>query len=330
MTYTIAGTDLNSGSVTVTSSSSNFNISVDSVNWGTSYTIPIVSNGLIATKVWLRLVAGLSLGSYTGDLTASGGGATPVNAPSGGGALVANAHLAGAVTAAGSLFNEDFNYTVGTGLNGTGGWNAHSGAGTNAQKISTTGGLSFTNLKGSGVGNALTLTSSGEDNNHQFTNINYGTVYASAMINVSAANTAGDYFFHFSDAGTYNFVARTFIKSTTGGYLIGINKYNGTVIYSPTVYAFGVTHLMVIKYTFVNQNQKDSSDYVNLFIDPTPGGAEPVADLKMGGSGYVGFQGADAANISGIFLRQGTAANMPTLVIDGIKWVKLGLVLQHR
>jgi hypothetical protein len=321
MTYTIAGTDLNSGSVTVTSSSANFAISVDSVNWGTSYTIPIVSNGVVATKVWLRLAAGLSVGSYTGNLTASGGGATSVNAPSGGAALIANASLAGAVTAAGlQLFNEDFSYAAGSALNGQGGWYAHSGAGTNPEKMTSSGtGLSFTGLKGSGIGYATTLTSSGEDENHQFTNVNYGTVYASAMINVSAANTAGDYVFHFSDASTFNFYARTFIKSATGGYQIGINKYNGTVIYSSTVYPFNATHLLVIKYTFVNQNQKDSSDYVNLFIDPTPGGTEPTPDLTMGGTGYGGFQGADAANISGVFIRQGTAANMPTLVIDGIK-----------
>ena len=317
MTYTIAGTNLGSGNVTLTATN-NFNISVDSISWGLSKTVPIVSNAVAATKVYLRLIGGLSIGSYSGTLTASGGGAPSVNAPSGGGALPANASLAGSVTAGGFLFNEDFSYAAASHLDVQGGWFAHSGSGLNPQTI-TASGLSFPLLKGSGVGNAVTVTGNNEDVNHQFTNLNYGTVYASAMIKVTAANTAGDYFIHFSDASTFNFYARTFIKSTTGGFLLGINKYNGAVIYSPTVYHLNDTLLIVIKYTFVNNNQKDSTDYVNLFVNPTPGGAEPAPDLTMGGVGYVGFQGADAANISGIFLRQGTTANMPTVIVDGIK-----------
>jgi hypothetical protein len=321
MTYTIAGTNLGSGSVTVTATT-NFEVTVDSVTWGSSKTIPIVSNAVATTKVFLRLKGGLSIGSYSGTLTASGGGAPSVNAPSGGGALPANTSLAGSVTAGGLLFNEDFSYASGSALHLDDGWFAHSALGLNPQTIGSSG-LSYPGLKGSGIGNADTVKANNEDDNHQFTNVNYGTVYASAMIKVTAATTAGDYFIHFSDASTFNFYARTFIKSTTGGFLLGISKYNGTQMYSPTVYHLNDTLLIVLKYTYVNNNQKDSSDYVNLFVNPTPGGTEPAPDLTSGGSGWTTgstqWQGADAANLSGIFLRQGGATIMPTVIVDGIK-----------
>src|ERR1035437_9034935 len=107
MTYTITGSDLSAGSVTLTAPS-NFQISTDSSSWGSSKSIAIVSGAVAATKVFVRLVVSLSIGSYPGNyLTAAGGGAP-----------TANQSLSGSVTASGLQFNEDFIYTAGTNLAG--------------------------------------------------------------------------------------------------------------------------------------------------------------------------------------------------------------------
>jgi hypothetical protein len=317
MTYTITGQDLAGASISVTAPS-NFELSVDSISWGSSKTIAISGGVIAAAKVYVRLVTGLAIGSYSGNLAASGGGATTVNQA-----------LTGAVTAGGLLFSDDFSYSTGnlaTQSNGSGlgAWVAASSGGTNPPQVVATS-LTYTNLKGTGVGGAVQLRNvSGEDDNHQFTNITSGTVYASAMVNVTTAGTAGDYILDLNDAGTYNYYSRVFVIANGSGYSFGISKYNGTRMYSSNVYTFtSGTHLLVFKYTFVNSNQKDSSDYVNLFIDPTPGSAEPAPDLTSGGTGWTTggtqWQGPDAANISGIFVRQGSAGPDPTAVVDGIK-----------
>src|SRR5690242_11021346 len=89
---------------------------------------------------------------------------------------------------------DDFTASAGTPLTATG-WNAHSAAGTNP--ISTiAGSLSYTGYPSSGVGNSVSMTTSGEDDDKTFPIQNTGSVYAAAMVNVSAAQATGDYFMH--------------------------------------------------------------------------------------------------------------------------------------
>ena len=122
-------------------------------------------------------------------------------------ALGLTAALAAAAIAA-PLFVEDFSYATGLGLNGTGGWAAHSGAGTNPQTVNLpAGGLVYAGYPGS---------TSGEDNNHAVVGTGTGNVYAAVMINVASSQTTGDYLFHFFDGLiTGNiFRARVFVKSS--------------------------------------------------------------------------------------------------------------------
>src|SRR6185436_6685124 len=77
--------------------------------------------------------------------------------------------------AAGSpLLVEDFSYTAGD-LITAHGWTAHSAGGTNAIAV-TSPGLTYTGYIGSGVGNAVSLTTSGEDDNRVFPSQTSGTV----------------------------------------------------------------------------------------------------------------------------------------------------------
>src|SRR3972149_11550077 len=95
-----------------------------------------------------------------------------------------------------SLFKEDFSYTATTLLTANG-WTAHSGAGTNTQKV-TAAGLTYTDYASSGIGNASYFTTSGEDVNKTWASApngkTSGTIYYSVLVNLDSAHTAGDYF----------------------------------------------------------------------------------------------------------------------------------------
>lgn len=214
------------------------------------------------------------------------------------------------------LFTEDFNYTAASALAGQGGWAAHSGAGTNAQTV-TAPSLSYTSYPNSGVGNSVTITTSGEDDNNTFAAQTTGSVYAAAMVNVASAQATGDYAFHLVDGIiTGNlFKGRLFIKkdAVAATYGFGIQKSStANAVYTPTTIATGTTHLVVIKYTFVAGTANDT---VDLIVDPVIAGCvepQPTLTAPLGTD-------TDAVDIRGVAIRQGNAANAAALTIDGIR-----------
>src|SRR5437867_873355 len=168
--------------------------------------------------------------------------------------MVLTAATAGAAT---PLFNENFSYAAASNLNGQGGWTAHSAGGTNPQTI-TAGSLSYPGYPASGIGNSdqlIAISTSAEDDSHSFTGVTSGTVYAALLANVTSASI-GDYFFSFIDGLNTSgaFYGRVFVQASGGGYQFGLqfkSKTTGTcTVYKSTVYSFGTTHLVVVKYTF--------------------------------------------------------------------------------
>jgi len=230
-----------------------------------------------------------------------------------------------AVSAA-PLFVEDFSYALGSGLNGQGGWAAHSGAGTNPQTVNTAGGLSYAGYPSSGVGNLLgPLATSGEDNNHTFAGQSSGSVYLAAMVNVATAQAAGDYLLHFFDSAitTNNFYGRLFVKASGAGYVYGLQFKSNTgatcTFYSSSVKTFNTTHLVVVKYTF---NAGATNDQVALFVDPVTNCSEPTADVTINNTSTpcTGTTvDVDATNIDGVAIRQGSASNAASAQLDGIR-----------
>jgi hypothetical protein len=108
---------------------------------------------------------------------------------------------------------EDFDYVKGSLLTANG-YTAFSGGGTNAITV-TSPGLIYTGSPSSGVGNAVTMVTSGEDDSRTFApTINSGNAYASFLINVTSAQSGGDYFFSLYD-GT--FITRVYAKSSGTG-----------------------------------------------------------------------------------------------------------------
>ncbi|MFN8244563.1 MAG: hypothetical protein U0X40_10970 [Ferruginibacter sp.] len=207
------------------------------------------------------------------------------------------------------LLTEDFNYAAGQ-LITNNGWTAHSGAGTNAITV-TSPGLSYSTHPGSGVGNAVTMTTSGEDDNKAFTAITSGSAYMSFMVNVSAAQATGDYFIGVLQSTTV-FPLRVYIKSDgAGGFFFGVSKSNSTAVYETTSRTFGTTYFIVANYVFNTATTTD--DVVNLWVNPPLGGSEPVGTLAN-----ITGTSTDNTSISAVYLRQGTASSASTQQVDAI------------
>lgn len=208
----------------------------------------------------------------------------------------------------GQVLTENFSYTAGQAITANG-WTAYSGAGTNPILV-TSPGLTYTGHPGSGVGNAVTMTTSGEDDNRGFTAITSGTVYVSFLINFSAVQT-GDYcigLFQTSSIFPLRIYART---DGSGGFNFGISKGASTVSYEATSRILGTTYFVVASYTYNTGTTTD--DVLNLWVNPVLGGSEPPATIPN----VTGTSG-DATSIAAVFLRQGGAASASTQQVDAI------------
>lgn len=209
----------------------------------------------------------------------------------------------------GQLLTENFSYTAGQAITANG-WTAHSAAGTNAITV-TSPGLTYTGHPGSGVGNAVTMTTSGEDDNRAFTSTNSGSVYFSFLVNLSAAQTAGDYFIGLFQSSSI-FPVRVYARSNgAGGFTFGVGKGSSTAVYDPSARSFGATYFIVAKYTFNTGSTTD--DVVDLWVDPALGGVETPATIAN-----VTGTSTDATSIIAVYLRQGSATNAPTQQVDAI------------
>ena len=79
--YNLSGANLNpaSGNLTVTGSA-NYEVSTDNSTFSSSVNVPYTGGTLSSTPIYVRLKAGLSIGSYNGEtIINSGGGASAQN-----------------------------------------------------------------------------------------------------------------------------------------------------------------------------------------------------------------------------------------------------------
>ncbi len=208
---------------------------------------------------------------------------------------------------------EDFDYTLGDSLQQHG-WVTIGTVFTNRPLI-TSPGLTYTNYIGSGIGNATTLSNSGQDLYKPLTaNQTSGSIYTSMMVNVTTARAGGDYFTaYLASTSTTNFTGRFFVKLAANGNLaFGASKTTAAPVYGDSVFTTGVTYLIVCKYTFNTGSTTD--DEISLFVF---GGAVPSTEPAP----YVGpvtGTATDLLDIGRVTLRQGTAASAPNLIVDGI------------
>jgi len=211
-------------------------------------------------------------------------------------------------------FTEDFDYTAGDTLTKKG-YLISSGGTTNAIRAVSPG-LTFTGYASSGIGNAVGLITTGQDVYKSFPKDSGGSFYSAFMVSVSAAQSAGDYFFALSPAESQtNYYGRIFIKSSGTGFVFGLSKSNETAKYGTTVFSFSTTYLVVVKYTFSPADTADDILKLYALSTSTNLGAEPLTAEIID----TALTRSDAKNFSFVTLRQGAASNAPTLVMDGIR-----------
>ncbi|QQS35326.1 MAG: T9SS type A sorting domain-containing protein [Ignavibacteriales bacterium] len=207
---------------------------------------------------------------------------------------------------------DNFEYVPGTALTANG-WVAHSAGGTNVILVNDSS-LTYTGYINSATGNSITSTSSGEDVNRAFSSVTSNSVYASFMINVSAAQLNGDYIFHFApENSTLLFFGKIFVKADASNNIaFGVAKnVNTSAVYTPFSYALNTTYLVVVKYTFNDVTTTD--DEVKLWINPVLDGTEPAADITQTDTG------TDALELGMFAFRQGNSSNASTQVIGGLR-----------
>lgn len=214
-----------------------------------------------------------------------------------------------------ALLVEDFPYAPGSLLTNNG-WAAQSGAGTNS--IATVApGLTLAGYPGSGIGNAVAMTTSGEDVNRAFAVQSSGSVYAAFLVNVSdaSATAPGGYFFHFGpDPIGSTFRGRVFaVKDGSNNLAFGISVAATSaagVTLTPFTYSLNTTYLVVVKYNIIDGTGNDTAE---LFVSTTVPGTEPAPTVSSTDTSPGDISPAAVA------LRQGTSSTSPTLHLDGIR-----------
>ena len=212
---------------------------------------------------------------------------------------------------------ENFNYSANDTLTNNG-WTVTAANVTNVVRANATG-LTYTGYVGSGIGTAAALTNNGQDlYKDASASISSGSVYVSFLANFSAALT-GDYFFALlPPTSTTSLTSRLFVKQAANAnyYKVAITKSTEAAVYSNDSFAIGSTQFFVVKYTFNTVSTLDDSIRLYVFNSGVPA-TEP--------SSYTATlvtppTAADAAAISRVCLRQGSATLAPTVIVDGIRF----------
>ncbi len=220
------------------------------------------------------------------------------------------------------LFTENFSYTSTQTLTSNN-WTQLGTTATNPINV-TSSGLSYGGYVLSNIGNAAALNSSGQIVYRDgLNNLSSGSVYTSFLINVSAAQISGDYFFSLLAQGSTSINTsfnRIFIKSASSGYYkLGISKLADAPVYGNDSFVIGTTVRIVTKYSFVSGSNNDSC-VVWGFSSGIPSTEPSTSSAVANGSAF-----PDASTLGRYVLRQGTST--PTLVIDGIRsatnWIDL-------
>jgi len=212
-----------------------------------------------------------------------------------------------------NLLTESFNYPSGTLLTNANWLQIAAGP---PNVTVTNGNLAYASTIANNFGNKVSLTTSGQDVYRGFTSTTLSTtipsLYTSAIVNVSAAQTAGDFFLSLGTT-TPASIARLYIRSNGSGFNFGVLRTTsagtGTVEYETTVRPFNTNMRVVLKY---EQISGSTNDVVKLYVNPSSVNEPTTADISHTGTL------ADTATFNAVQLYQGTATSAPTVDLDGI------------
>ncbi|MBQ0787557.1 MAG: T9SS type A sorting domain-containing protein [Oceanihabitans sp.] len=203
----------------------------------------------------------------------------------------------------GQVLTENFDYgtTAGDLTTASGGaWVQHSGSTAPVAYVAAPTSLTMTSYPASGVGGHATYSGTSQDVNRTFAAISTGTVYASALVNLSAVGS-GNYFMHLNTGG---FRSRVGAKDDgNGDILFGIGASSSTLTYGTTPYSLNTTYLLVFSYEIATGVSKL---HVLSAVTTTEPGTPEATNT-----------GSTGTAINAIAFRQ--SSNIPAVAIDGIR-----------
>lgn len=235
------------------------------------------------------------------------------------------------------LLKENFNSPATTAIETLNAWDAmdfHYSMGTGTTKgafpiLVENGALTYTGYPDAGIGNKIKLEAMpGEDLYRIFPRIDApsltnpaSTAYASFLVNVSSATTAGDWFFHLSSNPILKsiFHGRVFVKKDANGKLaFGIYRAKGVaLVYTPFSYDMNTTYSIVLRYKFVSIGVQNPTgdDLCSIIVNPVISAIEPVDANWLS---TTVDNSAEANNMVGaVGVRQST--NGPTATLSNIR-----------
>jgi hypothetical protein len=203
----------------------------------------------------------------------------------------------------GQVLVEDFDYgtTAGDLTTVSGGaWVQHSGSSGPVAYIAAPTSLTMAGYPSSGIGGHATYSGTSQDVNRAFTEVSSGTVYGSALVNLSAVDS-GNYFMHFNSGG---FRARVGAQDDgSGNILFGIGASSSILTYGTTPYSLNTTYLLVFSYEI-------ATGTCNLHILSAVTPTEPAMPEATN-------TGSTGTAINAIAFRQ--SSNIPALAVDGVR-----------
>ena len=224
------------------------------------------------------------------------------------------------VTSKAQFIEESFDYPEGDSI-GAHGWVHFSptGTGTLNRITVTSPGLEYAGFQFQGIGNAVSVSNSGQDSYKSFTsNQNTGSVYAFFLVRADTVRTTGDYFCSFlPSTSATSFLCRVYarkMQSSAQKFAFGISKTTttGGIQWSDTAYTKGTTYLLVMKYTFNSVSNTDDEVSLFIFSSGVPAN-EPAPTL-----GPLTGTGTDGNDIGRFAIRQGAESSAPNLKMDEI------------
>jgi hypothetical protein len=213
---------------------------------------------------------------------------------------IASLLIAGSSAHGALAFNETFDaLTTGTSLSGQNGWTATMAAATPIQVGGTSDKYAQFGTSGQDEYKAFTSSVAHTDGEGLLTTLS---------INVSAAQSGGDYFAHLSSplATTSLFFQRIYARSSGAGFQLGLVDTSGTgstITYGTTVLNLGQDYVVDVAWNFV------------------PGLINDTFEMKVDGASYLthtwtSTTSAEPATLEAANLRQGGAGSAATLQLD--------------
>lgn len=204
------------------------------------------------------------------------------------------------------LFSDDFNGYANADLAGQGPWLQNGSSAVTPAQI---------------LNGRVLLGSSGQDLNaalsSPFALVDGTSFFIGATINLSAANATGDYFLHWSPTtGSTIFISRVEARSSGTGFQLGYVETSGTgasLTWGTEELSFNQDYRIVLAYNVVAGPLNDTA---NFYVNPSDTLVEANNTPYL--SDTWNSVSAEVAALGAINLRQGTAANAPTLALDDL------------